>query len=55
MSKLLKFAYPYWVISRVVVLVLASLVFLILYEFIRYSQVLKLSTKRRLNYVNRAN
>lgn len=55
LTKLLKIIYPYWVIGRVVALVLGSLLFLILYESIRRFHRLKLSTKRQLGYVNRAN
>ena len=54
-TKLLKVVYPYWVISRVVLLVLSSLVFLILHESIRHFRARKLSHKQELGYVNRTN
>ncbi len=44
-AKLLKFIYPYWVISRVVLLMLGSLIFLMLHESIRHFRVRKLLAK----------
>jgi hypothetical protein len=54
-TKLLKIVYPYRVISRVALLVLGSLIFLILHESIRHFRARKLSSKRELDYVNRTN
>lgn len=54
-TRLLKITYPYWVISRVVFLVLGSLIFLVLHESILHFRTQKLSAKRELGYVNRTN
>lgn len=56
LTRALKLIYPYWVITRVIALVLGSLVFLVLHETIR--QLLRRPrslAKRELSYVNRTN
>lgn len=46
--------YPYWVITKVVALVIASLVYLIVYEAIRYrSEKLHPDVNLRFNSVRR--
>lgn len=51
----LRFVYPYWVISRVLALVLGSLAFLVLHQSIRYLLHLPILTKQELGYVDRTN
>lgn len=54
LARLLKWVYPYWVVGRVLALVLGSLIFLVLHEAMR--QVLNLSkspAKPTLNYADR--
>lgn len=54
-TRVLKVIYPYWVISKVIVLLLGSLVFLVLHGTMRQLlHTLKLSAKQDLSYVNRA-
>jgi hypothetical protein len=53
--KLWQIAYPYWVVSKVVALVLGSLAVLLLSEWARsLSKTAKL-TAQELDYVNRTN
>lgn len=55
LARMLKFIYPYWVIARVITLVVGSLAFLILHETLRYMLYIpNASARRKLNYVNRA-
>jgi hypothetical protein len=56
LSQWLKLAYPYWIISRVITLLLGSLIFLILHESIRRLRLSKLAIGNaggKLGYVNR--
>ena len=55
-ARALKLVYPYWVITRVIALVVGSLLFLVLQDAARQPlRVLKSSARRELSYVNRAN
>lgn len=56
LPRLFKLVYPYFVISRVITLLLGSLIFLILHESIHRFRLSKLSDSRvdkGLSYVNR--
>ncbi len=54
-ARLLKLFYPYWVVARVITLVVGSLAFLILHETLRYRlYTSNASARRKLSYVNRA-
>lgn len=54
-TRFLRIIYPYWVISKVLILVLSSLIFLILHESMRFIRVQKMLGKREPSYVNRTN
>jgi len=55
LTKLFKPVYPYWVVSRVLVLIVGSLIFLALYELTRHFHLRRLSERGELDYVNRIN